>query len=225
MRRVVVPELLDSDAGTPPEIEAALADLRWFSRWFGGTSTLQALLERVVERTGQHRLSLLDVAAGPGEASLTAAERLRRAGVSVHVTLLDRAATHLHANGTRLVVGDALALPLRDDSFDLVTSSLFLHHLEPEEIVRSIDEALRVCRVAVLINDLRRHPLHLALALAGVPLYRSRLTRHDAPASVRRAYTEAEFRKMLAQTNAAQVEITRHYLYRAGIVAWKEHRG
>ena len=30
-----------------------------------------------------------------------------------------------------------------------------------------VDEALRVCRVAVLINDLVRHPLHLSLVYAG----------------------------------------------------------
>ena len=55
-----------------------------------------------------------------------------------------------------------------------------------------MNEGLRVCRVAVLINDLVRDGLHLSLVYAGLPLYRSRLTRHDAPASVRQAYTPAE---------------------------------
>src|SRR5947199_5866128 len=36
-----------------------------------------------------------------------------------------------------------------------------------------------------LINDLVRSWLHLAFVYTGMPLYRSRLTRHDAPASVR----------------------------------------
>ena len=84
-----------------------------------------------------------------------------------------------------------------------------------------VNEALRVCRVAVLINDLVRHPLHLSLVYAGMPLYRSRLTRHDAPASVRQAYTVEEMQSLLAQTSAARVEIHRHYLFRMGVVAWK----
>jgi hypothetical protein len=87
--------------------------------------------------------------------------------------------------------------------------------------VRFVDEALRVCRVAVLINDLVRHSLHLSLVYAGMPLYRSRITRHDAPASVRQAYTREEIETLLAQSSAARVEIHRHYLFRMGVIAWK----
>jgi hypothetical protein len=74
----------------------------------------------------------------------------------------------------------------------------------------------------VLINDLIRHPLHLAMVYAGFVFYRSRLTRHDAPASVRRSYTTGEMRDLLASTPAARVELSRHYLFRMGVIAWKE---
>jgi hypothetical protein len=67
-----------------------------------------------------------------------------------------------------------------------------------------------------------RDPLHLALVYAGTPLYRSRLTRHDAPASVRQAYTIKEMREFFMQAGAASVEIQRHYLYRMGVIAWKK---
>jgi hypothetical protein len=73
----------------------------------------------------------------------------------------------------------------------------------------------------VLINDLVRHPLHYLLACAAVPLYRSRLTRHDAPVSIRRAYTPDEMISMLRQTAASQIEISRHFLFRMGVIAWK----
>jgi hypothetical protein len=66
-----------------------------------------------------------------------------------------------------------------------------------------------------------RHPLHLALAYAGSPLYQSRLTRHDAPASVHQAYTSAEMRSLIAQTTVARVDLARHYLFRMGVIAWK----
>ena len=88
-----------------------------------------------------------------------------------------------------------------------------------------MNEALRVCRSAVLINDLVRGALHLSLVYAGLPLYRSRLTRHDAPASVRQAYTPEEMRGLLAKTNAARVEVHRHYLFRMGVIAWKAENG
>ncbi len=74
----------------------------------------------------------------------------------------------------------------------------------------------------MLIHDLVRHPLHLAFAYAGVPLYRSRITRHDAPASVWQAYTVAEMRKLLENAGAARVEINQQYFFRMGAIAWKE---
>ena len=87
--------------------------------------------------------------------------------------------------------------PSRTTSFDLVSSSLFAHHLEPAELARFVNEASRVSRCAVLINDLIRHPLHLALVYAGFPLMRSYVSRVDGVASVRRAYIPDEMREIL----------------------------
>jgi ubiquinone/menaquinone biosynthesis C-methylase UbiE len=148
-------------------------------------------------------------------------DQLARRGFRLEVTLLDRAASHV-GNGGGSVVGDALALPFRDSSFDLVCSELFVHHLSPDQIVEFVREGLRVCRRALLINDLIRDPLHLALAYAGFPLYRSRLTRNDAPASVRQAYTLDEMQAMLRRAGVARMETSTHYLYRMGVIAWKE---
>jgi ubiquinone/menaquinone biosynthesis C-methylase UbiE len=220
MKRVPTIELLDSDSGTPAEVTASLGDLKWINRWFGGIATTEDMVKRVARETKQSSLSLLEVAAGSGYVPETARQRLQHRGLHLQVTLLDRVPSHL-SNGNRAVAGDALALPFRDATFDLLTCNLFAHHLSPQELVQFADEALRVCRVAVLINDLVRHPLHLSLVFAGMPLYHSRITRHDAPASVRQAYTPEEIETLLAQSSAARVEIHRHYLFRMGVIAWK----
>ena len=75
----------------------------------------------------------------------------------------------------------------------------------------------------MLINDLIRHPLHLALVYAGFPLMRSYVSRVDGVASVRRAYTPEEVRHILSDgTHAAsKMEISTHYLFRMGIILWK----
>jgi len=220
MKRVVIPELLDSDSGTPAEIEAALADLRGVNRRFGGTRVMIRLLEQVARAADGH-LSLLDVAAATGDIARAAREHFRARGMALEATLLDRATTHL-GHQFPAVAGDALQLPFAANSFDLVSCSLFAHHLEPDELVRFSSEALRVCRLALLINDLRRHWLHLGLVYAALPLFSSRLTRHDAPASVRRAYTIEEVSGLLRQSGAARVELHRYYLFRVGAIAWKQ---
>jgi ubiquinone/menaquinone biosynthesis C-methylase UbiE len=225
VKRVPNDELLDSDAGTPAEIAGSFADLHLVNRCFGGNATSRTMIERVASELGKRSLSLLEVAAGSGDVPRAVQKSLSRRGIQLEVTLLDRAASHLAAgdqgDGMRTVVGDALALPFHDESFDLVACNLFAHHLSPAQLPLFVNEGLRVCRTAVLINDLVRDGWHLASVYAALPFFRSRVTRHDALASVRQAYTPAEMRKLLATTKAARIEIDRHYFFRMAAVIWK----
>ncbi len=217
----MIPELLDGDLGTPAEVASSLTDLRHINGWFGGVQTTSALLQRVVRQCNCKRLSLLEVAAGAGDLPLAVGRALAGNGTKVEVSLLDRIWSHLPGNGIASVAGDALRLPFRDDAFDVVSCSLFVHHLQAHTLRQFAREALRVCRRAVLINDLIRSRAHLGLVYAGLPLFRSRITWHDAPASVRNAYTIREMEEILTGLPAQRITISRHYLYRMGVLLWK----
>ena len=217
MRRTVIPELLDSDAGTPAEIAAQLAELRLINRRLGGISTMTSLLRRVAQKSGRRQLSLLDVAGASGDVARGAAQQLAREGIELSAVVSDRSASHL-GNGLPTVAADALALPFADGAFDVVGCSLFAHHLEPEDITRFVREALRVARLAVVVNDLRRSALHLAGVYLAFPLF-SRMGRHDAVASVRRAYNADEMRDMLA-SSGRPVEVFDSYFFRMGAIVW-----
>src|SRR5271169_4928289 len=171
MQRKAVAELLDNDLGTAAEVAATLADLRHINDWFGGTRTTISMLRRVARATGCHRLSVLEVGAGAGDVPLAAQKALAREGVELQVTLLDRAWTHLLADGATSLAGDALHLPFFDDAFDVVSCSLLAHHFEPDALRLLVREALRVCRRAVLLNDLMRSRVHLGLVYLGLPLF------------------------------------------------------
>jgi ubiquinone/menaquinone biosynthesis C-methylase UbiE len=227
MKQLDIPELLDTDSGTAEEITNALLDIRDINRRFGGVSTMQSLVERVAKEVGRTSFTVLEVAAGAGYVPQAAGERLKRRGIHLQITLLDRAQSHLPEKTSEdsafhhAIVGDALALPFPDSSFDLVGCSLFAHHLVADDLLKFVNEGLRVCRNAVLINDIVRHPVHLALVYAGMPSFRSRLTRNDAVVSVRRAFTPGEMAALLKKTSAARIEIQRQYLFRMGVIVWK----
>ena len=85
-------------------------------------------------------------------------------------------------------------------------------------------ESLRVSRRAVLINDLVRHPLHLALAFAGFPIMWNRVAWLDGLTSVRRAYVPKEIQSILRSDGfelPVRLEISRHFLYRMGVIVWR----
>jgi ubiquinone/menaquinone biosynthesis C-methylase UbiE len=237
MQRVDAPEILDSDACSPADVEISMRDIGRVNRWFGGVSTTQKMVERVARATGLNRLSLLEVAAGSGELPEIVQRNLARTRIELDVSLLDRAQSHLSAasQGSReqvtqshIIVGDALTLPFRDNAFDLVSCNLFAHHLNAAQFQRFVQEGQRVSRRALLINDLVRHPIHLALAFSGFLLMRSRVAWLDGLTSVRRAYVPEEMRGMISSAFSSnglslqpRVEITRHYLFRMGVIVWK----
>ena len=100
----------------------------------------RGLVERCAPEAGQR---VVDVAAGSGNVALLC--RARRADV----VAVDREPAQLRlgrtaGDGIGWVVGDAAALPLRDDSADQVLST-FGTIFAPDPVV-AVDEAARVCR-------------------------------------------------------------------------------
>jgi hypothetical protein len=233
MQRVDAAEILDSDACSAEDVRNSMLDLGRVNRWFGGVSTTQKMVERAVQGTAAKQITMLEVAAGSGELPELIRKRLARRGIQLDVTLLDQSHTHLphcKAEGadcvqqSRSIVGNALTLPFRDAAFDLVSCNLFAHHLNAEQLAQFTGEGLRVARQALLFNDLVRHRVHLALAYAARPLMTSRIAWLDGLTSVRRAYIPEEMRNMLplACSPGARIEISRNYLFRMGVIVWKD---
>ena len=221
MKRVVVPELLDSDAGTPEEIAGGLADLRTINRRFGGHSTTISMLRKVASRRGLREMHVLDVAGASGDTMREAASALAGEGVKLKPTLLDINPSHLAArDGLSAIVGDATQIPLATKSIDVVSCSLFMHHLEPPQITAFLSEAVRVSRHAVIINDLKRSYTHLLFVKVGLNFFGTRLTKHDGPVSVWRSYTKSEMLQMIRDVHPGEVEIGDHYLFRMGAILW-----
>jgi ubiquinone/menaquinone biosynthesis C-methylase UbiE len=223
MKRVVIPELLDEDIGTPQEIQDSLLDLRGFNRRAGGFSSIGDMLRRIATEIDARRLSFLDVAGGTGDLARSVTEDLAEEGIEIRPAVLDRAISHMNGSDDKLprVGGDALALPFIPTGFDVVGCNLFCHHLESEEMIQFFNEGLRVARVAVIVSDLRRNAFHLLAAYSGRIIYRSPITVHDAPVSVRRAYTMAEIAAIAKRTNAARFELRPYYFQRFGLTLWK----
>lgn len=103
----------------------------------------------------------------------------------------------------------------RREPFDLVTASLFLHHFIPEEVIAWMRLMATASRLGVLINDLERHPLAWAgIKVAGPFLCRNRVFLHDAPLSVRRAYTPGEWSRMARKAGWLTLRLHRRWAWR-----------
>ncbi|WP_430231388.1 methyltransferase domain-containing protein, partial [Nitrosomonas communis] len=114
---------------------------------------------------------------------------------------------------------DARAVPLPNNSVDIVLCSLSLHHFPPTDAVQVLREMNRLGRHGFILNDLRRGRLgYVAAWLAAHLTTRNRLTRNDAPLSVRRAYTPQELGELLTRAGIQDATISTHRWFRMAAV-------
>ena len=103
-----------------------------------------------------------------------------------------------HSTGVEIenAVHDCLSQPL-PGGFDVITCSLFMHHLENREVVKLLQSMESASHQAIVICDLDRSRLNLGLvAIASRLLSRSSVVHHDAICSVKGAFTRDEFRTL-----------------------------
>ena len=139
---------------------------RFMQRW-----PLAALYRRIALLAGQRLataesdsgrpLRVLDVGCGPG----TLATAIAAARPDVTVLALDRSADMLHAGRRQqrssrvcLIQGDGAALPLREESVDLVVATLALHHWrDGEGVLRELCRVLPGTGQSAALRSAARH--------------------------------------------------------------------
>ena len=209
--RIDEPELIDDEDQPYPDFRASMTDVQHANRFLGGTPVV-ARQAKIWLRAAKfdpafaaRPVTFLDVATGSGDLPKAIVTLARRENVPVRIVGLDFSPPILRfaqeeigtERDIRLLRGDAFRLPFADSSVDYVLCSLAFHHFGFEQSVIALREMERVARHGWLVNDLRRawsawFLFRAVSTLAGM----NRLTRHDGPASVLRAYSVPEYRAM-----------------------------
>ena len=214
------PELLDTGASSPSsvsdvEIGRSLADLRLVNRWLGGR---RRLLDAVRPHLGPGG-SLLDVGCASADLPAFLLSRLETPVLAVG---LDVKLAHLKDAPplVRRVVAHVGALPFPNAAFDVVTPSLFLHHLDTEDLAPILRDLYRLARRALVVSDLHRAAVpHLFGRLVFPALFRSPVSVHDGLVSIRRGFRPAELRSAFEEAGLPHVRIRRRFPYRLLAVA------
>lgn len=209
--RAHLTEIMDDPHRPDEEFDRAYRELTVINRRLGGIRAIERFLPEQTE------LLILDVAAGAcdvGEA-LIAHRRCRVVGLDLNTRGLR------FATKTWPVVGDALQLPFRDGTFDVVMASLFFHHLSDSDCVQVLANMWRVARRRVLVNDLHRHPVaYYSFRALAAMFSTSPMVRHDGPVSVRRAFQPADLLNF-ARAAGVPARVYRSFPFRLVLAADK----
>jgi 2-polyprenyl-3-methyl-5-hydroxy-6-metoxy-1,4-benzoquinol methylase len=226
------PELMDQpglDAGVHGQ---ALRSLAWIN-WLSNTNLMiWRQIKKLAREPGAPRpLRILDVACGGGDVAQRLARQAQRAGIAAHVHGCDinavaiaharEAAPRWQTTNVSFFQHDALRDPL-PEGYDVVTSSLFLHHLDNGEVERMLRSMASAASRLVVNSDLRRSRLGYALAWAGARVFtRSPIVHVDGPLSVAAAFTVDEARDLAARAGMTGARFVRYFPERY-LLVWRK---
>jgi len=170
-------------------------------------------------------LSMLDLGAGDGSFGAELGSWAKRRGWDWRFTNLDInvSAMRLGSNGC-FVAGSALALPFRDNSFDVVISSQMAHHLNTDDdVCQHFREAWRVTNDLLFLNDLHRNVFLYAVVWALLRLHR--YPKHfliDGALSVQRAWRVREWRAFAERARIPDARVSLYMGARLLLAARKQ---
>jgi 2-polyprenyl-3-methyl-5-hydroxy-6-metoxy-1,4-benzoquinol methylase len=217
LQRRVVDEIMDGSNVPPSDHARALAGLRRINAVSGCAAQMVKPMIELAKRQKLTELSMLDIACGGGDVPVTIAKLAAENSIAIKLTLLDRSQTALKlarktANASDVAVDTIQANLLEHwnlPAFDVVTCSLFLHHIAKGDGVIDLLARMRtVAQRLVVISDLRRCRTGLLAAWIGGRVFsRSPIVHFDAPASVRAAWTRQEMAGFAASAGMKTVKI------------------
>lgn len=203
-QRRLEPEILDHAA--PADAAASLRDLVRINKYLGGHRVLRQMLGQVLESKTQP-FTMLDVGAASGDMAQVASSGYPNA----KVTSLDYKLNHLSSAPMPKIQADAFRLPFPHRSFDFVHCSLFLHHFDDEAVVDLLRSFGSICRSAVLVSDLERHPLAYWFLPATRRLFGwDPITLHDGPISVAAAFKPLELESLAKRAGLRSATVRAH---------------
>lgn len=208
-------------------LQESLRNLRWINRWLGGYRATWTVLSSLLH--SRRSLRILDVGAGGGDYLACFVRWGQASGTPVTAVGLDLSPETVgHGRAwldaslppalrkqVRLDIGDALAIPYRDNAFDVVHAAQFVHHFYDESARILLQEMQRVSRLGVLVNDLHRHPLaHAGIWTLSRLLRFSPMVQHDGPLSVRRGFRRDDLRALAQRASLPSPVLRWHWAFR-----------
>lgn len=219
-QRDLQPEWMDQPDIDPELHQGALVGLSRLNRLTGIDGVIYRHLRKYARRAGGRPLRVLDVASGAGDVPIACMRRALKEGIDLQVTTIDISETAVEEQNRRAKDAGVNLRAMKLDclnaslpsGFDVVTCSLFMHHLENHDASRLLQSMQMATEQAIVVCDLDRSRFNLALVAIGARLVtRSPVVHFDASTSVRAAFTAEEFKHLAESSLGRPIRVRRAF--------------
>lgn len=222
------PEMMDAPDLPPARFIETLRGLERVNAVTRSSRLMWPDVEAAAYRHPGRPVRVLDVACGGGDVLLALWRAAERSGLKVEFAGCDLSETAVgYAELAAKRAGAPIAffpLHVTQDhlpaGYDVIMSTLFLHHLDDEGAVSFLREAAAKARDRVVVQDLVRSKLsHWFARLGTSVLLLSDICRLDGRTSVEGAFTRFEARALAEKAGLSQAEIVPRFPFRY-LIRW-----
>ncbi len=223
-------ELIDDPLADPEALHSALRYIHFVNRVLGGYSALISGLNQLIQTDpSKKEWHILDLGCGAGQEllvmqkwSTTVSQDIRFTGLDISQSAIDSANADFRLNEVSFICADALDPAFDYSRFDIVTGTLFFHHLTTESIIDLVRK-WNIQRVSVLMNDLHRSPVawilfNIFARFTAAPY----MARHDGSISVQRAFIKNELKTVAMESGFNHYSVQWKWAFRYLLLLWHE---
>lgn len=207
-------ELLDAETIPVVDLYKNLDELAFINRYLGGHATVCFGMERLIAN-GQptaRPLHVVELGCGGGDNLRALARWARRHAYTVQflgVDLKPEAIDYARSCSIDFPEIEYQTIDYREfqpaKPIDIVFTSLFCHHLADADIVELMYWCQQHSQIGWFFADLHRHPFaYHAIRMLTALFSGSYLVRHDAPLSVKRGFSRADWERLVCSLAASK---------------------
>ena len=193
-------ELLDQPSIPTEDLFRNLKELNTINTLLGGYEVIKKGLKTLL-RKQESTIRILDIGSGGGDTlkyihkKFGETHSLQLSGVDLKEDCIVYAKENCKNDPIHFIKSDYRDLIRKEeDKYDVVTASLFCHHLSNDELVDLIRWMYRNTKQGFVINDLHRHRFaYYSIKWLTSLFSKSYLVRNDAPLSVARSFERRDW--------------------------------
>ena len=187
-----------------------LDKLEIINRLLGGNSVTISGLKKILKNQSKNKtITIVDLGCGNGDILRDVAQFGRKNNYSFKLTGIDanlaaiEYAKELSKDYSELNFKkiDVFSEDFKEQSFDIVLCTLFLHHFKNEELIPFLKTITEKATIGIVVNDIHRHRLaYYLFKLIGF-FIKNEMVREDGLTSILRAFKKKDLENIAKELN------------------------
>ncbi|WP_298755722.1 methyltransferase domain-containing protein [uncultured Psychroserpens sp.] len=204
-------EIMDDLDYNGPILHDALDKLAKINQWLGGNKvTLNGLKKALKNHPKEKPITIIDLGCGGGDMLRAVSQFGKRngynfqlLGIDANHHTIDYAKTSSKAyKNIEFKTIDIFSENFKQLNYDLVLTTLFLHHFKEDELVSFLKPVLAKAKLGIVVNDLHRHKLAYYLFKLLCLTIKNKTIIEDGLTSVLRGFKRQELIHISQQLHA-----------------------